>query len=141
MKNFISKTIITISLTLASTLSNAESIAVIANTEMTETLDENAISRIFLGKTNNFPSGAPALAVDLGEGNPARAKFQEVVLKKSDAQLKSYWAKQIFTAQGTPPKSTDNIDKLILLVSKNPSVITYVPVDKVPDNVRVVAKF
>lgn len=122
-------------------VTQAQEVAVIANVNMTEELDKKAITRIFLGKTNNFPSGAPALAVDLKAGNPTRKIFEKKVLNKSEAQLKSYWAKQIFTAQGTPPKSTDNIKKLLILVSKNPNVITYVPVDEVPDNVRVLAKF
>jgi ABC-type phosphate transport system substrate-binding protein len=128
-------------LLVLSLTAGAQEIAVISNVAMTEDLDQKAIARIFLGKTNNFPSGEPVLAVDLKTGNAARTTFEKVVLKKSASQLKSYWAKMIFTAQGTPPKSTDNVDKLLKLISKNPSVITYVPADKVPDNVRVIAKF
>lgn len=135
------KAIMTLCLLVVAQFANAGQISVIVHPSNAEALDRNTIARIYLGKNTAFPSGATALPVDLKKGSATRSAFEEKVLKKTESQLKAFWAKQVFTGQGQPPKATGNVKGLIQLVSKNPNVIAYVESSEVTDSVKVVATF
>jgi ABC-type phosphate transport system substrate-binding protein len=116
-------------------------VSVIVHPSNNSALDKDTISRIFLGKNRGFPGGGDAIPVTFKEGTPASDQFTENVLSKSPKQLKSYWAKMIFTGKGTPPKQMDADAEVVSLVSKNPSVIGYVTSGSEGPGVKVVAKF
>ena len=56
-------------------------------------------------------------------------------------QLKAYWAKLVFTGQGTPPKEVDNDAAVLKLVAENPNIIGYIDAAAVNSSVRVVGIF
>src|SRR5688572_24835426 len=62
------------------------------------------VADIFLGKTSRFPDGSPAVPLDLAEDSPERDRFYAQYTGKSPAQVKSHWAKIIFTGRGQPPR-------------------------------------
>lgn len=105
------------------------------------TLDASDISDIFLGKSPTYPDGREAIPVELKSGSPVKDAFHDATTKKSASQLKSYWAKMLFSGKGTPPKEVDTDNAIKVLVAENPNVIGYVSTDSVDDSVKVVASF
>lgn len=105
------------------------------------TMTVEDVSRIFLGKSNNFPGGAQAIAINQDEGSAARVKFNDSVCKKNASQYKAYWAQLMFTGKGTPPKDVGGDAAVKALIAANPNMIGYVDASAVDASVKVVYKF
>jgi hypothetical protein len=90
----------------------------------------------FLGKLDAFPDGATAVPLDLPKG-PIREEFYLKVTGKNPSQVKAYWAKQMFTGSGQPPKEIENSTEVVDLVAKNPNLVGYVEKSKVNASVKV----
>jgi ABC-type phosphate transport system substrate-binding protein len=85
---------------------HAEVSVIVSANNANASIDADTLSRIFLGKTSNFPDGNQAIPVDQTEGAAARESFNDKVLGKNSSQLKAYWSRLIFTGKGTPPKES-----------------------------------
>ncbi|BFM07964.1 phosphate ABC transporter substrate-binding protein [Halioxenophilus aromaticivorans] len=116
-------------------------VVVIVHPSNANALSATDISRLFLGKKRSFPDGNEAIPIDQSDSSPIRAAFTETVLKKNEQQIKSYWAQQLFTGKGTPPKAVGNSSEVKKLVASNPALIGYVDSAEVDDSVKVVAEF
>lgn len=116
-------------------------VVVVVNSNNKNTMAEDDISRIFLGKTKSFPDGAEAIPVDQAAGAVNRSTFVGAVLKKNDRQLKAYWAQLLFTGKGTPPKEVGSSAEVKKLIAQNPSLIGYIDSADVDPSVKVVFKF
>ena len=116
-------------------------VAVIVHPGNANSLDGAAVSRIFLGKKKSFPDGSEAIPVDQAEGSPVRTTFVTTILKKTDQQIKAYWAQLLFTGKGTPPKEVSGGADVKKLVSANPSLIGYIDASEVDGSVKVVHQF
>lgn len=127
-----------VAVSLLSAQANAGSIVV--HPSNNDTLSKDQVARIFLGKLKEFPSGETASPISLAENTDVTQKFVSDILKKSPAQLKSYWAKLIFTGQGEPPVMLSSEDELIKKVASTPGMIGFVSSDA-PPGVKVVATF
>ncbi len=103
-------------------------------------LTEDDISRLFLGKSKEFPNGEQAVPVNQDEGSAVRDKFNEAVVKKNSSQLKAYWSQLVFTGKGTPPKDVGNDAEVKKLIAANPNMIGYVDAGAVDGSVKVVYK-
>jgi ABC-type phosphate transport system substrate-binding protein len=120
---------------------HAEVAVIVSASNGNGALDQDTISRIFLGKTSNFPDGSQAIPVDQTEGSASREAFNDKVLGKSSSQLKAYWSRLIFTGKGTPPKESGSDADITALVAKNPNLVGYVDASAVDGSVKVVYKF
>ena len=98
------------------------------------------VSRIFLGKSNNFPGGAQAIPINQDDGSASRVKFNETVCKKNASQYKAYWSQLMFTGKGTPPKDAGTDAAVKALIAANPNMIGYVDASAVDASVKVVLK-
>jgi ABC-type phosphate transport system substrate-binding protein len=105
-----------------------------------DSLTEDDVSRLFLGKSKSFPSGGQAVPVNQNEGSAARDKFNEAVCKKNASQYKAYWSQLVFTGKGTPPKDAGDDAAVKALVAANPNMIGYVDASAVDASVKVVFK-
>jgi ABC-type phosphate transport system substrate-binding protein len=103
--------------------------------------DVEVLKRIFLGKAKAFDGGAGATPVELAEGNPTRSTFNNGFIGKTDAQMKSYWGRLVFTGTATAPLQANSDESMVESVSKNPNLVGYVDAAKVTDAVKVVHKF
>ena len=123
--------------TLAIAPATADVVAVVSSTSTVTTLSKAQVADIFLGKVNRFPNGTPAIAIDHAEGSPARDEFYATFAGKSPAQIKSHWAKIIFTGRGQPPKAVSNDDEIKKLTAANPQAISYLERSAVDSSVKV----
>ncbi|PVZ71482.1 phosphate ABC transporter substrate-binding protein [Pelagibaculum spongiae] len=101
-------------------------------------LNKDDVARLFLGKQHSFKDGSVAVPVDQNEGSEIRDQFYVELVNKNASQLKSWWARLIFTGKGSPPRAVGTNDNVVLLVGSNPNMIGYVDSEKVDKSVRVV---
>jgi ABC-type phosphate transport system substrate-binding protein len=92
----------------------------------------------FLKKATRWRGGETLRPIDLTSKFPARSTFTRVILKKTPAQLKTYWNQQVFSGKGVPPPESDSIAEIIAYVRTTPGAVAYVPLDAEPRGVKVI---
>jgi ABC-type phosphate transport system substrate-binding protein len=112
-------------------------VAVVSSASAVTTLSKAQVTDIFLGKVSRFPDGTPVIPIDQVEGSLARDEFYAAYAAKSPAQIKSYWAKIIFTGRGQPPKTASNDVDIRKLIAANPQAISYIERSAVDSSVKV----
>ena len=115
----------------------ADVVAVVSSTSAVTSLSKAQVADIFLGKVSRFANGAQAVPIDQQEGSPVRDEFYLAYAGKSAAQMKSHWAKIIFTGRGQPPKTASNNVEVKKLIAANPQAIGYIERSAVDSSVKV----
>ncbi|MEO8705027.1 MAG: phosphate ABC transporter substrate-binding protein [Kofleriaceae bacterium] len=99
-------------------------------------IDRELLRNAYLKKTLAWTSGGQIIRpVDLSS---VREQFTHDVLKKTPAQLRSYWSQQIFSGKGVPPTAYDSPRAVIAYVAAHPGAVGYIPVDVDPGPTKVV---
>ncbi|MEO8159370.1 MAG: hypothetical protein ABI648_16345 [Betaproteobacteria bacterium] len=99
-----------------------------------EKLTRDEVVNIFMGRYKKLPSGMAALPVDeSGE----KAAFYRALLGKELPEIQSYWARLVFSGQGSPPRQMDNADEVLETIINNKGAIGYVDKKKVSSRVKV----
>ena len=93
-----------------------------------DTVGRDFIRDAYLKKATTWRSGETVRPVDLTSKFPVRDRFTQVVLRKTPAQLRTYWNQQIFSGKGVPPPELDSTASVVAFVLANPGAIGYVPV-------------
>ena len=117
---------------------DADRIVVIVNPASgVERLSREEVIDIFLGRFRKLPSGRAALPIDV-ETRDERARFYRLLVKKSPAEISSYWARLVFSGQTSPPFQVADSTTAVELVKSNPNAIAYVTRASVTSGVKVV---
>lgn len=120
-------------LLLIPTLGVADPVSIIVHPSISSELTPEQIKRIYMGKSSKFPDGTAAVPLVISHTDPAFNTFAREVLKRSPKQLKSYWAKRMFTGRSRPPQIVESFSKMIEMVASNPMYIGfYAPPQKEP---------
>ena len=115
------------------------SIVVIVNPHSgVDKLSKDEIIDIFLGRYRKLPSGKVALPIDVAEASSERARFYQLLVKKSSSEMSSYWARLVFSGQTSPPFQVPDTRTALELVQSSPNAIAYVDRASVTANVKVV---
>ncbi len=120
-----------------SLLSVQAEIAVVVHPSNTQTLTDSDIKNLFTGRQKSFPDGSPAIILNLPSGDPTQSAFNTNALGRSDAQLKAFWSKMMFTGKGNPPKEVEN-SQMLQLIAENPSMVGVIEASQATAAVRVV---
>ena len=114
-------------------------IVVIVNPQSgVDKLTKDEVIDIFLGRYRKLPSGKVALPIDVSEASPERARFYQLLVKKSQSEMSSYWARLVFSGQTSPPFQVSDTKTALELVQSSPNAIAYVARDSVTASVKVV---
>jgi len=139
-RSFINSAALAVALTLVVKTVTADVVAVVSSTSTTTSLSNAQVTDIFLGKVSRFPNGTLAVPIDQAEGSPVRDEFYATFAGKSPAQVRSLWAKIIFTGRGQPPKTVSNSIEVRKLLAANPQAIGYMERSSVDSSVKVLAQ-
>lgn len=113
-------------------------IAVITHTENASKLSLTEIRLKFLGKRLHPDSDAlKMIPVNLPFGHPTRSSFDREVLNKSEANIRTYWARMIFTSRARPPREFTDEKQIIAYIKQHPETVGYIDADKVSDEIKV----
>jgi ABC-type phosphate transport system substrate-binding protein len=126
-----------LALSLSGGAAAADVVAVVGSGCPVTSLSKAQLADIFLGKVNRFPDGTPAIPIDQAEGSPERDEFYATVAGKSAAQIKSHWAKFIFTGRGQPPKTESSDAEIKKAIATHPQAIGYIERSAVDGSVKV----
>lgn len=111
---------------------------VVSHKSPIESLSKHDVKRIFLNKTKVYPGGVYVEAVE-GVPNKIKEKFYKTVTHKSKSQLRSYWAKQVFTGKGKPPKQVKQ-EQLLSYLERNKNAISYIQDYQLTKRLKVIYK-
>jgi ABC-type phosphate transport system substrate-binding protein len=118
---------------------DAANIVVIVNPQSgVDKLSKDEIIDIYLGRYRKLPGGRVALPIDVSESSKERARFYQLLVKKSSAEMSSYWARLVFSGQTSPPFQVPDAKTALELVQSSPNAIAYVDRAAVTPNVKVV---
>lgn len=115
-------------------------VVVIVHPSNQQTLSDTDIKNLFTGKQKSFPDGSPVIVLNLPEGDPMQSAFNNKALGRTDAQLKAFWSKVMFTGKGNPPKEVSSED-MLKLVAENPNTVGILDSSKASSSVRIAAKY
>jgi ABC-type phosphate transport system substrate-binding protein len=130
--------LIAIACSLGGGAAMADVVAVVSAQSPITNLSKNQLLDIFLGRTNRYPNGTPALPIDQAEGSTLRDEFYSKLAGQTAAQIKAYWSKIIFTGRGQPPPTVANDEEAKKRIRDNPAAIGYIDRAMVDDSVRIV---
>lgn len=118
----------------------ATTVVVVAKSSSIEALDDQYIANIFLARTNRFPNGDKALPIEL-KNHALRDSFYKEISGKTSKQLYAYWTTLVFTGKGKPPRSYKDNEALNSKLLSSPGSITYMPIEQVTDDMKIVYRF
>ena len=101
-------------------------------------VDREFLRDAYLKKATDWSHGETIRPVDLSGRFGVRDVFTREVLRKTAAQLRSYWNQQIFSGKGIPPVEADSITEMIDYVAATPGAIGYLPAGTAPGRAKVV---
>ncbi|HYG32205.1 MAG TPA: hypothetical protein VD810_04360 [Methylophilaceae bacterium] len=114
----------------------AEVVMVVGRNSPIQSLSRHDITDIFLGNATSLPNVGKVTPLDQGDES-VRAEFYQDFTGRNLSQIKTHWARNIFTGRGYPPKAVNSIDELKSLLQRNPKAIAYVRPEKVDESMRV----
>lgn len=102
-------------------------LVVIANPDArVEQMDAERITQIYLKQIQTWPDGKTVVPIDIKEGSPLRAEFYKRVTGRSLGQIRAYWARQVFTGMGFPPKQVATPEEMREAVQGASGAIGYI---------------
>jgi ABC-type phosphate transport system substrate-binding protein len=114
----------------------AGDLVVITNTASgVDKLTRDEAVNIFMGRYKKLPSGMTALPVD---ESSEKAAFYRALIGKELPEIQSYWARLVFSGQGSPPRPMENTKEVLEIVANNKGAIGYIDRKKVDGRVRIV---
>jgi len=123
---------------LTSAQTHAADIALVTHvSNPLQTIDAVDARRIFLKQTTEFPDGNRVQIAALPSASELRREFDQKVLQMSPSQVKTYWARSIFTGQNKPPQEFLSAEAMRQWVAKTPGSLGYLEVNDVDDSVKV----
>ena len=124
-------------LLMLSTAAQAEPVVVVSASSSLGALTQDEVRQIFNGQTRRV-SGISVKPLDLPSRGGARNDFYQQVLGKSAEQMKSYWARMIFTGRGMPPREVSSEQEMVMLVGSNRNFVGYLDALLVTPDLKVV---
>ncbi len=114
-------------------------LVVIANPQSgIEKLSKDEVINLYMGRNRKLASGINALPIDLATPNAEKAKFYSILVNKNLPEINSYWARLMFSGQGTPPRQVDTAEEVMDIVSSNKGAIGYIERKKLDKRVKLI---
>jgi ABC-type phosphate transport system substrate-binding protein len=138
MKYFIKRSLLLAVLFNIASLVQAEVVVIASSKSVIGDLTPEQVKAIYLNKLKELPNGAGVPLPMMLPSSPSRDEFLSKVLKKSEAQAKAYWAKLIFTGEGSAPTQISNAAELKTTVEANPAAMGFIEKNDLDDSVKVI---
>jgi ABC-type phosphate transport system substrate-binding protein len=114
----------------------AELVVIVNPKNPVASMSADQVAQVFLGRASSFPGGGAATPLDQKEGAAVRDEFYTKVAEKNAGQVKAFWAKQMFSGKGQPPRELETSADVKRMVASDPSAIGYVEKSAVDPTVK-----
>ncbi len=119
---------------------SAELVLIANKNAAMNTLNKKQIIDIYMGRSTTLPNGEKVTPLDLEEKSTIKALFYRSIVNKDLSEVNSYWAKLLFSARATPPRTVKSTTELLAEIDKNPSAIGYIDDTEIlTDRVKVIS--
>lgn len=108
----------------------AEIVVIVNPKSAAANMTAEQVANVYLGKDTSYA------AVDLPESAALREEFYKKVAGKDSAQVKTIWARLIFTGKVQPPKEVGSATDAVKQVAGNDKAIAYVDKSAVDASVK-----
>jgi ABC-type phosphate transport system substrate-binding protein len=123
----------------STSLAEPEQFKIIVNpNNASDSVSRDFLRNVFLKKETEW-HGKTVRPIDLSAKQGVRAHFTKDVIRKSPAQLRAYWAQQVFSGKGVPPPEVDSPARVVEFVLANPGAVGYLPADADSGKAKVVS--
>jgi ABC-type phosphate transport system substrate-binding protein len=102
-------------------------------------LENDKVLDIYTLNMKNWSDGGKITVLEVRGDSPAKARFY-AALGTSFTEMQKLWLKKQFAGKGLPPTALPSEEEIAQKVASTPGAIGYVSVDKVPKDVKVLAK-
>lgn len=116
-------------LILCANQSLAEDLLLVTHSDSNISISRDHLKRLFFGKISSLPNGRKVTAVVFTKNELQFQQFTKKYLGRTSQQIRSFWAKQLFTGKGTLPVQVKSMQEMIELVSSSDEYIGYIPAD------------
>ena len=113
-------------------------VIIVHPSNQTASVDRAFVRDAYLRKLVTWGGGRTIRPVDLPRRLAVRDRFTRDVLKKTPAQLRSYWNRQIFSGSGVPPIERPTEVGVIAYVLAHRGAIAYLPEGTDPRGAKVI---
>jgi TonB family protein len=103
----------------------------------TPPLTQEEISNLFLRRTTVWDHGPEVVPIDLEASSPTRDAFTITIHRRDVSNVETYWSRQVFAGQGSPPMTVASDSEVLALVRSNPQAVGYVSASASLDGVAV----
>lgn len=101
-------------------------VVIVSSLNSVKTLTRDHVEDIFLGRMQQFPNEQRALPIDQAEGSAVRERFNMEVLGRTSAQVRTHWARILFTGRGRPPRSVASNEDMLQAIAADVHAIGYI---------------
>ena len=120
-------------------LVEAETLVVTADNSQLASLSKSDVRQLYMGNTKTA-EGHKVMLLDMPEGSAERQSFYHRVAGKNESQLKSYWARMIFTGKGTPPMQVRDSGEMVRKLKGNPQALGYMQASDLKPGLKVLLR-
>lgn len=103
-----------------------------------EKMSKDEVINVYMGRNRKLPSGISATPLDLSTPLSEKANFYSVMVNKELSEISSYWARLLFSGQGSPPKQLKDADEALEYVAQFKGAIAYIDRKKADKRVKIV---
>ncbi len=136
MKQFSKSILIALSFFYVS-ISHADLVIIVHPSNPLTEISVDDVQKMYLGKKKTFPDGKKAIPGDQPTGTESRRLFSDRIIGRSEAKLKSYWSRLIFTGKGMPPEVIGRDVVIKKWVAQQPQAMGFIMRSEVDDSVKV----
>lgn len=112
---------------------------VIANPQSgIDKMSKDEVINVYMGRNRKLASGINAQPIDLENPLSEKANFYSVMVNKELPEISSYWARLMFSGQGSPPKQVMTTEQALEIVSTVKGAIAYIDRKKIDKRVKIV---
>ncbi|MFZ6801293.1 hypothetical protein [Undibacterium sp. Di24W] len=101
-------------------------------------MSKDEVINVYMGRNRKLASGITAMPLDLENPLAVKAHFYSVLVNKDLSEISSYWARLVFSGQGSPPRQVKSQEEAIEIVTRRRGAIAYIERTKIDKRVKVV---
>lgn len=103
-----------------------------------ESLTQDQVINIFMGRHRKLPNGVAALPIDQPLAGGWRAAFYRKLVDKDLADINAYWARLYFSGKTRPPVQASSASEVLSYVLGNPGGVGYLDRTQTDARVKIV---
>ena len=110
-------------------------VVVVHKDKQVDALSAKEIRRIFLGKSQRWPDGSVIVPV-FNPNDEAHDQFSRLLLRKTPAQLSTYWRKNLYSGRSMMPYMAEDMSDLSTYLNRHKNAISYLSINALNDSLK-----